>query len=539
MTHSADFAAVTMLYLADHSNFRVVTPQHPGLQAWSKTLRQLRFLLRDIETEPVAEHLRAALYGARLNCVISTIPFSHPLIWNHDKEQEVKELAQLVSASLPEVNAVVEENLRLLHLLQLFATNPIAQALEADLEIRRQLPKPRTWPGYEPHPQRWALVVRASLQNAMQEQWSHEPELAILTPQEMTGDRVFEQTYFLGAAQRYPAALIASPHALGATLYRYSFIFDEEIKRPLTGLIREHGHTAVPVEALPLLPEVAKVDWKPGRTMPGPVEAEESAVLEPTEDAPLIWRDEQEPESVGLPGHPPHVAEVASGQVREVTIATDRGPETLWLDEQLPTPRLHLGYPPSVEAVTGSTVQVGDVLLLRTEGTQLAYSRDLARSEFGAAYLRASTLLSEFKARVKQAVDEAGGRKQAVKLMIRVGADRTCTVDNLSQWYKLTNFRPDSEATYSALLNFIGWTERRSELDDAIKLLRASHIYAGRKAGEERLNLLLKLDFTRLQQHGYLEVELGGGKVGAHQVLQVAASSQPSTEAASSQVEPA
>lgn len=522
MIHASDFAAVTMLHLADHSTFCVVMPQHPGLQAWSRALSRLRFLLRDIETEPAAERLRAALYGARLNCITSTLPFSHPAVWDAEREHEVRILGQDISSSLPEVAAVLDENLRLLHLLQLFATNPVAAAVQQQLDARRALPRPRTWPGYIDHRERWALVVRPSLLAAVREQWKHEPELVVTAPVDMTGDRVFEHVFFLGAAHRYPAALIANPHALGATLYRYPFIFDEEVQRPVTEVIREHGQDEFNVDTLPLLPDVAKVDWLPGRAMPAAVEVREMELvsLESEEQPALAWQDELTPESPGSAGALRDDTPTAD-VFREVTIATEQGQESLWLGEHLTAPRLHLGYPPSVEAVTGATVKVGDVLLLRTEGTQLSYSRDLARAEYGDAYLQASTVHAEFKARLQAAVDEAGGRRQAVKLMVRVGADRSCTVGNLSGWIKVTNFRPDSDVTYAAMLTFIGWSDRRAELDEAIRLLRSSHIFSGRRAGEERLNLLLQLDFTQLEQRGYLEVELGGGKVGAHRVLRV------------------
>lgn len=122
MTHTSDFAAVTMLHLTGNARFAIAAPQHPGLHEWSKALRRLRFTLRDIDTEESAERLRAILYSARLHAVASTLPLNHPLIWDQARDQEARTLALEVRGAAPDALDLVEEMLRLLHLMQLFAT---------------------------------------------------------------------------------------------------------------------------------------------------------------------------------------------------------------------------------------------------------------------------------------------------------------------------------------------------------------------------------------------------------------------------------
>lgn len=523
MSQASDFAATTMLHHAQASSYRTEVPQHPALAALSRTLRQVRFVLKEIETDPLAEQLRTALYRARLNAASSTLQLSHPLIWTDQIERDVQAAASFLQLSTPGLSVHVDEALRLLRLLQLFDCNPIQEALQADLDKQRGRPRPRTWPGFPAEPARWALVVRPALAEAMQAQWADEEELAVLTPSQLTGDRVFEHLYLLGAAHRYPAALLASPHALGVTLYRYGFMFDENIRRPLLQVLQSSHAESVPVIELPLIPAIERVQWLP-RLAPAtfnevvPESLPDIDLDEP--DEVLSWQDELAPASGS-----PNPAGVTWGDqqtlAREVMVETPQGRRPVLIDESQSTSRLSVHYPPTVEATNGASVTVGDILLLRNEGTQLAYSRELARSKYDAEYLRASELMAAFKADLHARVQEVGTRKEAVKRMVRAGADRSCTVGNLSQWFRMTTFRPDSEVTYVALLEFTGWTARRSELDAAIQLLRSRHILAGKQAGDERLALLLKLDFSLLDECGYLSVELGGGQVSAHRVVQV------------------
>ncbi|AZI45267.1 hypothetical protein EHF33_20390 (plasmid) [Deinococcus psychrotolerans] len=528
MTHKTDFAAATMLHLVSSSEFQVLVPQHPGLECLSRALRRLYYILKDTENDPEAERLRATLYRARLNAVSGTLPLSHPLIWNSDTEGEVRDLTESLAIALPAVSEHVTEALRVLKLLQLFDVNPMAKALQEDIDRRRVQPKPPVWPGFLNVPERWALVVRPALVDAMRSQWREEEEVAVITPKEMTGDQIFEHVYLFGAARRYPAALLSCPHSPSVTLYRYAFTFDEDIRLPLVEVLRAQSPTSVKTQQLPFLLDIEKVRWQEGPVKPHQSDtlSESVAALdEPQEDQYVVWQDEGVPETQTSANS--SVSSVKQQLVREVSIQTQNGPRTIRLDELEATPCLNVSYPPSVEAVTGATVKVNDVLLLRTEGTQLAYSRDLARAQFGPEYLQASQLLQDFKMQLRQSVNAAGGRKRAVKLMVRAGADRSCTVANLSSWYTMTIFRPDSETTYAALLSFTGWTDRRNSLDRAIQLLRSLHIHAGQQAGEQRLQLLLKLDFLALEEHGYLEAKLGGGSIHAHRVLHVAVSPWP------------
>ncbi|MDR6220964.1 hypothetical protein [Deinococcus soli (ex Cha et al. 2016)] len=522
MSQASEFAATTMLHHAQASSYRTEVPQHPALTALSRTLGQVRFVLKEIETDPLAEQLRTALYRARLNAASSTLQLSHPLIWTDQIERDVQTVASFLQLSTPGLAVHVDEAIRLLRLLQLFDHNPIQEALQADLDRRRVLPRPRTWPGFPAEPARWALVVRPALAEAMQAQWADEEELAVLTPSQLTGNRVFEHLYLLGAAHRYPAALLASPHALGVTLYRYSFMFDQNIRRPLLQVLQSSNTEPVPEIQLPLIPAIERVQWLPQLAPENfndvmPEALADIDLKEP--DEVLSWQDELTPAGSPNPGGVNW--DNHQTLAREVMVETLHGRRALLIDEFQLTSRLSVHYPPTVEATNGAGVKVGDVLLLRNEGTQLAYSRELARSKYDAEYLRASELMVAFKTDLHTRVQEVGTRKEAVKRMVRAGADRSCTVGNLSQWFRMTTFRPDSEATYVALLEFSGWAARRSELDAAIQLLRSRHILAGKQAGDERLALLLKLDFSLLDECGYLSVELGGGQVSAHRVVQV------------------
>ena len=530
MTQTADFALATMLHFTRGARFSLLIPQHPGLAAYSALMRRIMFGTRDIENEPVFERLKAALYSVRLNAVSTTLPLNHSLIWSEERRQELASLAPFVGRLAPGAEEWTDEIIRLMELVCAHPVNPVAAALKTDLDRRKQSPRPRPWPGTPEEVARWALVVRPGLLDETVAQWSHEPQLAVLTQAGLVRSRVFEHVYFPGPARRYSPAVLAAPPALGVTLLRYSFLYDEPWRRPLLQALQSGDTPEVEAITLAVLPELQAVRWTPSDRPAPPVLAETAthADVLPAEDGPadhepLDWGDEGEMQSAGQSALEPEL-QVLSGEMltRRLMIATEDGPQVIWIHETLPTSRLVTEYPPSVEATCGREVTVGDILLLRNEGTQLAYSRELARVHYGAQQLEAGRLLSEFKASLKAAVKAAGSRKQAVKLMVRDGADRSCTVTNLSSWITMNSLRPDSDATFTALLAFTGYTARRRELEEAITVLKAHHIQAGRRAGAERLTVLLKLDLGTLEDEGHLKVQLHGGTVSAHQVLDVA-----------------
>ena len=160
-----------------------------------------------------------------------------------------------------------------------------------------------------------------------------------------------------------------------------------------------------------------------------------------------------------------------------------------------------------IKLITKSSTELdlGDVLIIRTEGSEAGHVRDLADNYFDAAQYR--LVLENWKARVRDAVTLEGGPAAARRAM---GAD-TGAARNFDNWISPTAIRPRERSDFEIVSRFAGFSLRDADDTwDAMSRIYNAHIQAGHLIRDRLEDGLEGRSLQSLEDAEYIEVEIDG-----------------------------
>jgi hypothetical protein len=150
-------------------------------------------------------------------------------------------------------------------------------------------------------------------------------------------------------------------------------------------------------------------------------------------------------------------------------------------------------------------LDLGDVLIIRTEGSEAGHIRDLADNSFDAAPHR--PVLESWKERVRDAVALKGGLAAARRTM---GAD-TGAARNFEYWISRQAIRPRNRSEFDIVSRFAGLSSR--EADDvwnAMSNIVQAHMKAGQMIRDRLEKGLEERSLQSLEDADYVEIEIDG-----------------------------
>lgn len=160
-----------------------------------------------------------------------------------------------------------------------------------------------------------------------------------------------------------------------------------------------------------------------------------------------------------------------------------------------------------IKLITKSSAELnlGDVLIIRTEGSESGHIRDLADLHFNAAEPR--SVLDSWKVQVRNAVTLQGGPAAA---RVAMGAD-TGAARNFEHWVSETGIRPRDRSDFEIVSKFAGLSTR--DADDVWKAMSRvfqAHIQAGQMIRDRLEEGLEGRSLQSLEDAEYVEVEIDG-----------------------------
>jgi hypothetical protein len=169
-----------------------------------------------------------------------------------------------------------------------------------------------------------------------------------------------------------------------------------------------------------------------------------------------------------------------------------------------------------------SELRIGDVLILRTEGSDTGNVRELADSKFGAAEHRQRIAI--WKDRVRSSVDAADGIAAATRA---IGAN-TSASRNLSYWLSDSAIRPRDRSDFDAVSEFAGIsTDGREAIWRSMSEVFAAHHQAGILIRDLLETGLEGRSLESLEDAEFFEVEIEGfGTLRASRVTGISPSVQ-------------
>jgi len=164
-----------------------------------------------------------------------------------------------------------------------------------------------------------------------------------------------------------------------------------------------------------------------------------------------------------------------------------------------PSGHINLRSKPSQDLV------VGDVLILRTEGSDSEYVRGLADSMFGATEHRPA--IANWKQRVRVSIDAAGGLSAARREL----GPNSSAARNLDHWITDAAIRPRERSDFEAVSSFAGYSnEQSAEVWGSMTQVFTAHVNAGQKIRELLESGLEDRSLESLEDADFVEVDLDG-----------------------------
>ena|GEM_PF-3973044 len=163
-------------------------------------------------------------------------------------------------------------------------------------------------------------------------------------------------------------------------------------------------------------------------------------------------------------------------------------------------------------------IDIGDVLIIRTGGSEAGHVRDLADHYFGAGPHRSK--IEDWKNRVRRAASLAGGPEAARRAMgKKSGAAR-----NFLHWISPSAIRPRERSDFETVSRFAGFSPcEAGEVWNAMSKVFLAHIQAGQMIRDRLEEGLEGRSLQSLEDSEYLEVEIEGfGILRASRVVGIA-----------------
>ncbi len=166
----------------------------------------------------------------------------------------------------------------------------------------------------------------------------------------------------------------------------------------------------------------------------------------------------------------------------------------------------------------GANLEPGDVLIIRTGGSEAGHVRDLADHHFGAGMHRST--VDNWKSQVRSAVLLEGGPAAARRAMGGTsGAAR-----NFDHWISAVAIKPRERSDFDVVSRFAGLSPSDAEkVWDAMSKVFLAHIQAGQMIRDRLEEGLEGRTLQSLEDSEYVEVEIAGfGTLRASRIIGIA-----------------
>jgi hypothetical protein len=467
---------------------------HPQLREVQRAIRYLGQLIEQDKEEEFCGPLLRRLRRFSFLSASTPLPFDHPLMW--------PEPAQLLLADAAKTYPVLFKNYTplLRQISDGFAQlrqgpqNPLFGWLRASAAKRPEV-------FYGVRSDRTLMIADTRAVVAVEQLIDEfKLDLRVSTALNFQGEKSVSAQIYLGSSHWFPPWCFTAPRAPVVDLVQFDWVWDDATYPAVFGQNRAARPAVTFVRQTPIPTGVTPTR---GDKTPSVACEDVFEIQPPAFDwARVIRAEERTP--------------VDREEAQEARLFLLEGLIGVWLgngkDDTVMS--LHVDHDDKreVERVRVHDVEVGDYVLLRTEGAGDLLN-DLAGHHLGDQGRTARALHLRWKKHLRARVYQLGGPTEFSRRLKALGAVKA-SESNLRHWQSNDNLRPLEDEDLEALIKLCDMSDQRDAIIAATDMLRSGQQTAGQHIRHLLLNSIGRADLTELQSLGCQVFEVGQGQAG-------------------------